>query len=128
MQGRWSRMSGDNWFPYLPSEREHWRWLAERIDKRPFHCLKAIRNEALSEDIRSEYWFPQKNDYTKPITNIDRAWRSVLKQMDWPCISLSKCTKEARREHMFFHWPKQNEREEIMAELITWPHTHSNKH
>lgn len=88
MQGRWSRVSGEIWYPWGPDERRHWRTRSERLDGDLGRCLEKARTEAAAEGTVSDFWFPSETDPARPIRNIDRPWRAARKAAGWPDVSL----------------------------------------
>lgn len=127
MQGRWSRIVDASWVPYTAEERDSWSWRTARINRSEFECLRLAHESALAEDVASDFWFPKKTDPNRPISNLDRTWHAVLKQMDWPPVTLSYTAKELHRRLPFrggTWWGDQRkferERDEIIQEMATW--------
>jgi hypothetical protein len=130
MQGRWSRIVDVWWVPYTPEERDSWDWRTARINRPEFECLRIAHESALGEHVFSDFWFPKKTDPNRPISNLDRAWQAVLRQMDWPSVTLSFTAKELHRRLPFRRggwWGNQRkferERDEMIQELATWNRT-----
>lgn len=104
MQGRWRQIHDGSWFPYGPQDQLHWYLRRENIYETEFACLVEARKNADAEGITSPYWFPRRDDPTKPISGISRAWRHVLRAADWPQYSLKACSKDFKKTQLFDPW------------------------
>lgn len=117
---RWSQVVDGRWYPYAPLERRSWFWRYSNIDQAEFDCLDKARQRALAEGIVSDYVLPSRRDPMKPLRNIDRRWRSVLRDLGWPYLSLAKASSAFRRWFPLLEWPDLQRREELNVLVGSW--------
>lgn len=87
LAGKWSNIRDGKWYP---ESSKILRRLGLRVKKSQERVLKTAITEAKRQGINSEYWFPSPHNPESPIRNIDRAWRRILQQSDWPKVSLAE--------------------------------------
>ncbi|WP_156901205.1 hypothetical protein [Nisaea denitrificans] len=117
MSGRWSQIIENRWYPYSASERSSWYYRWSRIDGPEFACLKRAADEAEEEGLHSDFFFPSPVFPHEPVSNIDRAWFSLLSELELPRLSLKQCVTRYRQRYPFLTWPDPNESLRIAAKL-----------
>lgn len=117
MQGRWRQIVENRWYPYSSVDRASWhhRWV--RIEPRGLECLKRAALAAKKERLRSEHFFPSAVLVGKPISNIDRVWHSLLRELGLPKFSLRQCVNQYRCQLPISVWPNPSENRKIAAEM-----------
>lgn len=122
MTGRWSQIIENRWYPYSISERSNWQYRWSRIDAPAFACLRRAAESAEREGRRSDYFFPSPVLQDKPITNIDRAWNSLLSDLGFPMFSLKQCSTRYRKRFPMLTWPDLTAGRQIAAKLSKMSH------
>lgn len=117
MSGRWSQIVENRWYPYSASERSSWHYRWSRIDSPEFACLKRAADAAEEEGLHSDFFFPSPIFPHKPVSNIDRAWFSLLSELGLPRLSLKQCAARYQQRYPFLTWPDPDEGRRIAAKL-----------
>lgn len=101
MTGRWSQFSSGHWCQYVPSERKYAHWYRHSLEEPEYDVLAAARNEIVREELETDYWFPRLGNPDLPISNVDRAWSALMRQLRWPKLSMAHCCNAYRHIRPF---------------------------
>lgn len=99
LNGRWSQIVDNQWYPYGVNERKFGYLRTELINGRPFECLKIAADMARLNRTESDFWLPSDENSNRPIKNVDRTWKRVLRENDWPEVSIGFACKQINLWH-----------------------------
>ncbi len=115
LRARWSEVHGNIWLPYAATREEALRdmepkpwvfkfpyinWETESLWERHatlkgkvLECISIIEAQAQKRNHESDFWFPSDQVIDRPVQNVDRVWRSILAECDWPKLTLGNVTR-----------------------------------
>ncbi len=100
MAARWDQVLDDQWYPYLPHEKQLWFQSRETIDDDVKLLLSRLSDFIKRDFEESGYWFPSLYAQSKPyITTVSRLWKSTLKEMGIEYYPLHEFARSYRKPH-----------------------------
>jgi len=122
LAAKWSYIIEDRWYPFGPDERKYWESSSNLIDSNLCDIFEKIYHLGQFRVPGSPYWFPSSLSRDGHIKNVDRVWKSSLREFGWPIAPIkmygSRYRSMTRLDWRYLYRIEVEERERIRANIM----------
>lgn len=100
LSAQWDHIIDGKWYPYSPAEKKYWFNGGEEVHSEAKHVLDIVRKHHVNENLNSPFLFPSlRNPDLKPISTIQRRWKTLSQKFGWNGLPLSHVVRRYRRRN-----------------------------